>query len=78
MRRLLISLRLSNLYQPRCTARCADFIQTQRLLGWLSSHYDEVASELNIGKDCRSVPSVSTSARREESHMRKRRFPYEE
>ena len=23
---------------------------------WLRSHYDEVASELNIGKDSRSVP----------------------
>jgi hypothetical protein len=46
-------------------------VQTQRLLEWLPSHYDEVASELNIGKDSRSVPWAVQRCRAatDESHM---------
>jgi len=40
-------------------------VQTQRLLEWLPSHYDEVASELNIGKDSRSVPYAAPSSYRD-------------
>jgi hypothetical protein len=33
-------------------------MQSQRGLEWLPSHYDEVESELNIGKNCRSAAGV--------------------
>ena len=52
-------------------------MQTQRLLEWLPSHYDEVASELNIGKDSRAS-CLGRRGATDESHMWKRRFPYEQ
>ena len=47
-------------------------------LEWLPSHYDEVASELNIGKNCRFAAGVFEHGRHRQMRRMKRRFPYEE
>jgi len=53
-------------------------MQSQRGLECVPSHYDEVESELNIGKNCRSAAGMLEHRRHRQMRRMKRRFPYEQ